>query len=261
MPTRFVGRVAVEVDGDGDPVLMIHGLGGTSNVWTPLLPALARFRTIRPDLPGSGRSAGVEGALSIDAFVEAMRRVCRAVGVERAHVIGHSLGTVVALHLAVAEPTLVRTLVLFGPVLSLADSARPAMRARADSARGGGVAGMQEIAQALVGAAVSAETRARRPVAVALVRELVMRQCPEGYARTCEALAAAEAADVARISCPTLLVTGDEDAIAPAQSVRHIGARIAGSRAEVLARCGHWTPVERPEECAELVRRFYAQRS
>ena len=61
-----------------------------------------------------------------------------------------------------------------------------------------------------------------------------MRQCPDGYARTCEALAAAEPADVARIGCPTLLVTGDEDAIAPAQSVRHLGARIAGSRVEVL---------------------------
>ncbi len=57
MSTQFVERVAVEVDGDGDPVLMIHGLGGTSNVWTPLLPALTRFRTIRPDLPGSGRSS------------------------------------------------------------------------------------------------------------------------------------------------------------------------------------------------------------
>ncbi len=95
---------------------------------------------------------------------------------------------------------------------------------------------MQAIAQGLVGAAISSETRARRPVAVALVRELVMRQCPDGYARTCEALAAAEAADVGRIACPTLLVTGDEDAIAPAQSVRHIGARIAGSRVEVLPR-------------------------
>ena len=63
MSTQFVDRVAVEIDGAGDAVLMIHGLGGTSNFWTPVLPALSRFRTIRPDLPGSGRSHRVEGPL------------------------------------------------------------------------------------------------------------------------------------------------------------------------------------------------------
>src|SRR5215470_11102077 len=260
MSTQFIERVAVEVEGDGDAVLMIHGLGATSNVWTPLLPALSRCRTIRPDLPGSGRSSRVEGELTIARFVEAMRKVCREAGVERAHVVAHSMGTIVAFHLAVAEPSLVKSLALFGPLLCPPETARPAMRERGEKARRGGVAGMQALAEALVVAATAAETRARRPLAVALVRELLMRQCPDGYARSCDALAGAEPADVARIGCPTLLVTGDEDAIAPAQSVRHLAARIAGSRVEVLPRCGHWTPVEKPEECSELLRRFYAQR-
>ena len=259
MATRFVERLAVEVDGDGEPVLLIHGLGGASNVWTPLLPALSRHRTIRPDLPGSGRSSRVDGPLSVERFVEAMRRVCQAVGVDRVHVLGHSLGTIVAFHLAVAEPRLVRSLALFGPLLSPPDATRTAVRSRGEQARRDGVAGMQVIADGLVGAATSAETKARRPVTVALVRELLMRQCPDGYARTCDALAGAEPADVTRISCPTLLVTGDEDTIAPAQSVRHIGERMA-ARVEILARCGHWTPVEKPEECTELLRKFYAQR-
>ena len=78
MATRFVDRVAVEIDGEGDAVLLIHGLGGSSNVWTPVMPALARHRAIRPDLPGSARSARVEGPLSIERFVEAMLRVCSA---------------------------------------------------------------------------------------------------------------------------------------------------------------------------------------
>jgi pimeloyl-ACP methyl ester carboxylesterase len=119
---------------------------------------------------------------------------------------------------------------------------------------------MQAIADALVQGAVSAETRARRPVAVAAVRELVMRQCPEGYARSCDALADAQAAPVSGIECPTLLVSGDEDAIAPAQAVRQIGERIRGARVTVLPRCGHWTMLERPEACDDLLRRFYAQR-
>ena len=103
MSTSYVERIAVETDGSGDPVLMIHGLGGTSNVWTPVLPALARFRAVRPDLPGSGRSHRVEGALSIDRFVRALMRVCGATGVERAHVVAHSMGTIVAFHLAAAR--------------------------------------------------------------------------------------------------------------------------------------------------------------
>src|SRR5882672_58298 len=120
MPTQFIERVAVECDGEGEAVLMIHGLGGTSNVWTPVLPALARHRTIRPDLPGSGRSHPVEGSLTIGRFVEAMQRVCAALHLDRVHVAAHSLGTIVALHLAVTTPRLVRSLALFGPLASQA---------------------------------------------------------------------------------------------------------------------------------------------
>jgi 3-oxoadipate enol-lactonase len=258
--TQFVERMAVEVDGAGEAVLMIHGLGGTSNVWTPVLPALSRHRTIRPDLPGSGRSHRVEGPLSIDRFVQAMQRVCAALGLERVHVAAHSLGTIVAFHLAAGAPRLVRSLALFGPLLCPPEPARAAIRARGARARAEGEAGMQAIADGLVQGAVSAETRSRRPVAVAAVRELVMRQCPDGYARSCEALAEAQPAEVAGIECPTVLVTGDEDAVAPAQAVRQIGERIRGARVTVLPRCGHWTMVEKPDECDDLLRRFYAQR-
>jgi 3-oxoadipate enol-lactonase len=258
--TQFIERMAVETDGEGDAVLMIHGLGGTSNVWVPVLPAVARQRTVRPDLPGSGRSHRVEGPLSIERFVLAMQRVCAVLGLKRVHVAAHSLGTIVAFHLAATAPRLVRSLALFGPLLCPPGPARAALRARGEQARAEGEAGMQAIADALVQGAVSAETRARRPVAVAAVRELVMRQCPEGYARSCDALADAQAAPVSGIGCPTLLVSGDEDAIAPAQAVRQIGERIRGARVTVLPRCGHWTMLERPEACDDLLRRFYAQR-
>jgi pimeloyl-ACP methyl ester carboxylesterase len=257
MPTRFVDRMAVEIDGEGDAVLMIHGLGGSSNVWTPVLPALARFRTVRPDLPGSGRSDRVEGPLSIARFVQAMLRVAGDAGVERAHVVAHSLGTIVAFHLAAAEPRFVRSLALFGPLLAPADAIRPGIRARAEKARSEGAVGMQEIANALVQAATSSETRAKRPVAAAFVREVLMRQPPDGYARTCDALADAQPADVSKITCPTLLVTGDEDAIAPAGSVRQIAERLPGCRLEILRGCGHWTTIEKPDECSDLLRRFY----
>jgi len=256
MSTRFVGPVAVESDGAGDPVLMLHGLGGTSNFWTPLMPALAGYRVVRPDLPGAGRSRPVEGPLSIDRYVEALVRVCEALGVGRAHVVAHSMGTIVALHLAEQEPHRVRSLALFGPLAAPPDANRGPIRARGEKARREGEAGMQEIADALLQSALAGESRSRRPVAVAAVRESLMRQCPEGYARSCEALADAQPANLSRIGCPVLLVTGDEDAVAPPQAVRALGMRISGARVEVLARCGHWTVYEKPEECTALLRRF-----
>ena len=153
-----------------------------------------------------------------------------------------------------------RSLALFGPLLCPPDGARPNIRARAAKAREGGVAAMQEIADAIVGAALSARARREQPVTVAMVRESVMRQDPEGYARSCEALAEAVAPPVERIDCPTLLVTGDEDVVAPPQSVRAIGERIVGSRIVVYPQCGHWTTFERPEECLRDLREFHAGR-
>ena len=264
MTTLFIERVAVEIDGDGDAVLLLHGLGGTSNTWAALAPAFMRVKCIRPDLPGSGRSDRVEGPLSIGGYVQTALRAMAAAGTERAHVVAHSMGTIVAAHLAAAHPAMVRSLALFGPLLAPADPARTAIRARAQKVRSEGAAGMQEVANALVQAATSASTKAKRHAAVAFVRESLMRQSPDGYARSCEALADAQPADVAKIRCPTLLVTGDEDAVAPPQSVRLMGDRIAeGGTAvevEVLRGCGHWTPVEMPDECVDLLRRFHAQR-
>lgn len=257
--TQIIDRMAVETEGEGDPVLMIHGLGGTSNTWCPVLPVFQRNRTIRPDLPGSGRSGRVEGPLSIDRYVQAMQRICGALNAERVHIVAHSMGTIVAMHLAARMPGLVRSLALFGPLLCPPDTARGPLKARGQKARGGEGA-MQEIADAVVKAATSSETKAQRPITVALVRESLMRQPPEGYARSCDALSEAQAVDVHDLKCPTLLVTGDEDQVAPTQSVRLLGERISGARVEVLTRCGHWPTYEKPEACVDSLRRFYAQR-
>jgi pimeloyl-ACP methyl ester carboxylesterase len=91
---------------------------------------------IRVDMPGSARSHRVEGPLTIERFVETLLSVCNRLGVARAHWIGHSLGTIVCQHLAVAAPKLVRSLALFGPLIAPAEPARAAIRTRAAKARG-----------------------------------------------------------------------------------------------------------------------------
>jgi pimeloyl-ACP methyl ester carboxylesterase len=189
-------------------------------------------------------------------MVDAMQAVCSRLGITRAHWLGHSMGTIVCQHLAVAQPKLVRSLVLFGPLMAPPEPARTAIRARGVKARDEGAAGMQEIALAILQSAVSAETRQRAPLATAFVRESLMRQDPLGYARSCEALADAQPAAVDRIEVPTLLVTGDEDGVAPPQAVRAMAERMQRARVTVLNRCGHWTPIERPDDCMRALRDF-----
>ena len=258
MSTQTIERMAVEVDGQGDAVIFVHGLGGNSNVFTPQVMALgSRYRTVRPDLPGSGRSSA-SGALSIGSLADAVVRLARGLGVERAHFVGHSMGTIVCQHIAVNEPRLARSLALFGPLLAPPEPARQAMRDRAAKARAEGMGG---IVEAIVQAATSGDTKANNPVAVALVRELLMRQDAEGYARTCEALAGAEAADVTRLACPVLLVTGDEDGVASPSNVRAMAEQINGARVAILNRCGHWATLERAAECSAALKEFLAGRA
>jgi len=259
MAFHLIDRVAVEEEGEGPAVVCVHGLGGSSNTWTPLMPALARHRVIRVDLPGSGRSQRAEGALSIERYVDVMLSVCTRLNVAQAHWLGHSMGTIVCQHVAAAHPRLAMGVALFGPLIAPPDAARTAMRSRAEKARNEGAAGMHEITQSLLAAALSAETRQREPLAVAFVRESLMRQDGEAYARSCEALAGARAAEVERIEAPVLLVTGDEDGVAPPQSVRSMSDRLRNARSRrvvVLPKCGHWTPIERPDDCQRELRDF-----
>jgi pimeloyl-ACP methyl ester carboxylesterase len=259
VPIHVIDRLVVEDEGEGEAVVCLHGLGGSSNTWSALMPALAGHRVIRPDLAGSGRSASAAGPLTIEKMAEAVAAICARLDVTRAHVLGHSMGTIVAQHLAVAQPRLVRSLALFGPLVAPPETARANIRARGEKARSEGTRGMHDIALALVNASLSADTRERLPVSVAFVRESLMRQDPEGYASNCEALAACTPAAVDRIEAPVLLVTGDEDVVAPPQAVRGMAERLShakGVRTVILHRCGHWTPIERPEDCGRELREF-----
>jgi len=242
-----------EIQGEGDPILFVHGLGGTSNVFTPQVAVLQRFfKCVRPDLPGSGRSA-TPGAIDLVTLADDMAALIEENGGGRWHVVGHSLGTIVCQHLAVRRPDLVRSLVLVGPLLAPPEGARTALRDRAGTARQSGMAG---IADAIVQGGTSANTKAHQPAVAALVREMLMRQEPEGYALTCEALAAVQGADVAKIAVPTLLLTGDEDGTAPPRAVKALAAAIGGAEYRVLDRCGHWATFEAPSAITNAALNF-----
>ncbi|WP_372069290.1 alpha/beta hydrolase (plasmid) [Tistrella mobilis] len=257
MTTHQIDTLLVEDSGGatGDAVLCIHGLGGSSNFWSPVMEAFGDRRVIRPDLAGAGRSATPDG-LSIAAHVAGLIGVLDVLGIDRVHVVAHSMGTIVAQHLAVEHPTRLRSLALFGPLAAPPEPAREATRNRARQARQGAAA-MQEIADAICKAATSAETKADRPVVLALVREQIMRQPAEGYALNCEALAAAEPARIEDLAIPVLLVTGDEDGVGTPAGTAVLAARLKDVRSFVLQGCGHWTTYEKPFECRRLLADFY----
>ena len=257
MATQIMNGLAVEIDGSGEALLCIHGLGGSSNNWTPLMRGLEEFMLLRPDLPGSARSELPAGNLSIATYVAALEQLLADLHVESIHIAAHSLGTIVAQHFALRNVSKVKSLALFGPLLAPPDAARPTIMERAALARSG-IPGIQQIADAIVKGATSGRTKDQQPAVLALVRESIMRQSPEGYAQSCEALAQAQAAAVEGIQVPTLLVTGDEDGVAPPAHVKAMAARIRGSRMAVLSGCGHWTSFEQPQACVKELKDFYA---
>lgn len=262
MTLLWIDRMAVDVRGEGDAVVFIHGLGGNLNVWTPLLPALSRSRIVRMDLPGAGRSSKAYalgestphgGKLSVATHADAVRRICESQGITRAHLVGHSFGTLIAQHVAAETPALVRSLTLFGALAEPPQSLRDVMTARAPVAR---EQGMFAIAEGTSEFSLSASSKQTQPVTVAYVREAIGASDAEGYARNCEALAAATSARLELIRCPTLIVNGDEDQVTVLSGARQLAERLINARIEVFSRCGHWPMFERTAESQRALKDF-----
>jgi pimeloyl-ACP methyl ester carboxylesterase len=251
MMTDFrLGSLVAEIAGDGPAVVMVHGLGGSSNSFQPLMLGLDGFKVIRPDLPGAARSALRPGQPGLMGLCQALHDLVRACGVASAHLVGHSMGTLLCQYLATAEPKLVTGLTLYGPILEPPEAARAGLRVRADTVRRDGMAGT---ADTVSQGSLSPATRRSNPAAVAFVRESLLRQDPAGYAAHCEALAEAQPADHAAIACPTLLVSGADDPVAPPEMARRLAGFIQGARVEILPDCGHWPMIEAPAAALRLL--------
>ncbi|WP_119390118.1 alpha/beta fold hydrolase [Taklimakanibacter lacteus] len=253
MTTVATLHLKAEVDGEGIPVTFVHGLGGTSNSFQTVLHSLNGHRCIRVDLPGSGRSRLPHETLDIAYMARAVVDAAQSLGAFPGFLVGHSMGTIVCQHIAAMNPVALTGMVLFAPILEPGDAARQRIRDRAQKARSEGMSG---VADAVVAAGLSSSTRSNAPVAAAFVRESHMRQDAEAFAQSCEALASATAADLRMIRCPTLLVTGDEDGVAPPASVHAMAEKMKHAKVKVLDRCGHWTMIEKPNECASLLADF-----
>lgn len=244
----------VDLIGEGsDSIIFVHGLGGSSSVWWPQAEILCKqFQLVLPELPGSGRTPAV-GKLSIGSFVDSIIEVLDAQKIERATFVGHSMGTLVLQHLAVDHAERVTRLALIAPVKAAVEAHRAGIRDRASRVR---AEGMGWLAKQLTVSALSAHTRETSPVAVAFVRAILLGQDPEGYARTCEAVAEGTNAAVERINCPTLIIAGENDAAKGAAEA--LAKEIPTAQLTTIPQAGHWLTIEQPWQVNSLLSKFVA---
>ena len=166
--------------------------------------------------------------------------------------MGHSLGALVALHLAAKRPDTIKTLVLFGPVSPPPEAGQKGLKARADSVRQGG---MVAVADTVAGNAFAPVSYARRRGEVALAREMLARSEPEGYALACEALAGSAPAPAAEVKARVFVLSGKEDKVSTVAVGEKLCGSLGSASQEVWDDVGHWHMLEASEKAAEAIKR------
>lgn len=207
-PGRYVDAGGVhtyyEVQGSGDPLILLHGGFATVETWRGQAPALAeRFRVYLPERRGHGRTADVEGPTGFGIMAQDTIAFMEALSIGPAHIIGWSDGGYVALELALARPDLVRRLVLIG---TAANADGYTAETQADNA---------------------SLTPVSLPPSIRAAYDRLSPDGPEHFPVVFEKLAAVwrtepshALADLARLAPPTLLMVGDRDVL----TVEHAAA-------------------------------------
>jgi 3-oxoadipate enol-lactonase len=246
-----------ETQGEGPPIVFVHGLGGTANVWHAQRVTLSRyFRVIVADLSGSGRSDKSRRTYSLETWADEIAGLIDHLKLDQAVVAGHSMGTAIVQKFAAKYPNKTRAIVLAGALVELGPPGKEAFTKRAETVEREGMIG---IADAVLGGALSPGTRERNPALTGMVREMLLSNDPQCYAGHCRALIAGSAkADQPNIKCPTLLVVGDQDPVTPLALQRQIASAIANSRIRIVPNTAHLTMLETPEAFNAILLEFLA---
>jgi pimeloyl-ACP methyl ester carboxylesterase len=252
-------ELAATVSGAGPPLLMIPGLGASRRVYAPLLPALvSHLEVVVFDPRGTGESGVTPGPYTMDGLAGDAAAVLDAAGLDAAAVWGASMGGMVAQHLALLHPERVTRLVLACTTCGGPHAIGPA----------------PEAASALLGRGARTPGDAYRLACTVLYAEDWQAEHPELIDREVAererhpvrggVFAAQQAAvrghdtwdTLPRISAPTLVLHGTEDAAVPAENGRILAGRIPGARLQLLPGRGHLFFHEAPEESAATVLEF-----
>jgi len=252
--------------GSGHAVVLVHGFGSSIYTWKDVIPALAQSHdVVALDLPGFGES-DQPADLSFEDLPRAVLGLMDRLGIERAALVGNSMGGAAAALVAAESPGRVSALVLIDAAgFDMGPSERPRLVRFAMSPAGSVIArlpGKRLVVEASLrqvfhdGAHVTPErvseylAAARRPGTFPAMRSL-------GASLADRAAVVSQA--LPRIGAPTLVLWGDDDRwIAIAHADRFVAA-IPGARRVVIAACGHVPQEEKPEEVARLLLAFLAQ--
>lgn len=244
VPPQIVLPTAIE-EGAGQPALvLLHGVGSTASVWRPQLRHFGRGRaTIAWNMPGYADSPAL-GTASWHGWAECLAALISARGLGRVHLLGHSLGGMIAQDFAARYPGRLASLVLSGtsPAFGRSDGEwqQAWVRQRlAPLEAGGNVAVMgPEIVAGLIAPGAD-------PSGVQLAIESVAGVPNDAYADAIRLIAIFDRRDnLARIAVPTLVLAGEKDTNAPAAMMEKMAAKISGARYVCLAGRGHLANVE-----------------
>jgi pimeloyl-ACP methyl ester carboxylesterase len=238
-------KIHWDQQGRGEPVLMIMGLGWASNMWHRTRPMLApHYHTIAFDNRGAGRSDVSPGPYSIALLASDAAAVLDAAGVERAHILGVSMGGMIAQEFALQYPDRVHSLILGctaagGPHVVQADADAIQLLFRRDS-------NAEERAKAAVPFIYDSGTpRERIAQDLAVLSEWYPNA--EGYMAQLQGILAWEAhSRLGNIKAPTLVIHGENDRLVPAANGRMIAGRIPRARLVMLPHASHIFMTDQP---------------
>jgi pimeloyl-ACP methyl ester carboxylesterase len=252
------GGWVLESEGTGPGLLCLHGMGGGALWFKGLALRLrGRHRVSALDLPGTGRNRSGHTPFSVERCVEAVVGIAGREA-DPVSLLGHSLGTIIALKAYAAAPHLFRSLVFVGGLPAV----NPAMRIRLEQRRlriqAEGMAGLGWSAAAGV---FSRATLEERPEIAAQYARAFEAIPPEEYLEVLDALLRADASHaVPSTAAPSLVLTGSEDAYAPPEDSRRFLSALPGARRGVEIRdCAHMPFLERPEAFSAEIANFLNQ--
>jgi len=255
-------------EGQGPATILIHGLGGFAESWRHNVPELARHgRVIALDLPGSGRSGKPRRAYTLEFLAQALDRLLHTLGVDRVHLVGHSLGGAVAARYTLDHPGRVERLALLGAAVPGFDL-RPSWVYRTLS-----LPGLGEILSRLITRGICTTGLARcfdRPdpdeIRFFVDHEFAARSCSEGRAAYLSLLRSVAddftvGADVYRAALSqlgrgVLVVHGLQDRVIPLAHARQVAEGLGVAQPRWLDRCGHFPQIEHAEVVNTYLRDF-----
>jgi 3-oxoadipate enol-lactonase len=244
-------------EGTGFPLVLIHGLSDSSVLWVPLMRKLSRhYRTIALDVRGHGESEKLDMPYSIQLLSEDLLCFLQNLKVPSAHVLGFSLGAVVAQQLALDHRERICSLILLSPFSYNDPDVRKNLERLRESVARGGLPAFFDEAIRLV---VTSEFISTNTDAIAqMKKECVRINSPAAILRTIDACMNFNAKDrISQISHPTLVISGREDVMSPIHLAEQIHRSIKGSEWKIMEGVGHNLLVpDKVPELAEIVLEF-----